>query len=381
MRWIALVLALVMLASLAACAGAEKRGDRAAAVGDWKSAEAMYGEAVRKDPQNPEKRAKWQEARTRALTDAMNRARACQVSQDWECYYLEADYAARLEPGSAEYAAMRADAGRNVAFLRLRRAVEASQRRDHRAAFDLLAQARAASSDPGVEAEAARVSPGIVRGAVDDAMQLRGSQQYAQSIELLTLAANVDGGVRPTLDQVRGEYERWLDAQYEAAVQAGDTLLREQRFAEAQSQYEAALKFRSGGRAAPLARYARALVQGDAAVQRRDWPRATAAYDEAVRTGMDGQGGYAATQLERVRVRPYAIRLRSVLVKPIRPTAPRGPATAAAASTGSSACSRAPPSTARATAAAPRSTSTTRSPTRTGRTSSRPSRSPTAASS
>jgi hypothetical protein len=95
-------------------------------------------------------------------------------------------------------------------------------------------------------------------------------------------------------------------------------LHRERRFAEAQAQYEAALKFRKGGRAEPLARYARALAQGDAAVQRRDWPAATAAYDDAVRTGMD-TGGYAASQLDRVRLRPFAIRLRSAVVKPFRP--------------------------------------------------------------
>ena len=150
-------------------------------------------------------------------------------------------------------------------------------------------------------------------------MQLRAQQQYPQAIDLLALAAGVDGGVRPTLDQVRGEYDRWLDAQYEAAAQQGDQLVRERRFAEAQARYEAALQFRKGGRAEPLARYARALALGDAAVQRRDWPAATHAYDDAVKTGMDGQGGYAAAQLERVRIRPYAIRLRSVLVKPIRP--------------------------------------------------------------
>ncbi len=316
MRRIALALA---VATLAACASHEKLGDRAAAVGDWKSAEAQYAEAARADPQNAEKRAKWQQARTQAIQGAVAAARACQVSQDWECAFAESDYLVRLEPGSAEYAGMRVEAGRNAAFLRLRRASEAGARRDHRAAFDLLAQAKAASNDPGVQAEAARLQPGLVQAAVQDAMQLRAKQQYPPAIDLLALAASVDGSVRPTLDQVRGEYDRWLDARYEAAAQQGDALLRERRFAEAQAQYEAALKVKKGGRAEPLARYARALAQGDAAVQRRDWPRATAAYDEAVKSGLDGQGGYAAVQLALVQIRPYAIRLRSVLVKPIRP--------------------------------------------------------------
>jgi tetratricopeptide (TPR) repeat protein len=312
-------LALAVTLTLLACASNEKRGDRAAATGDWKNAEAQYAEALRKDPQNAEKRAKWQQARHQALTDAIARNRACQVSQDWECAFAEADYLVRLEPGMADYAALRADAGRNVAYLRLRRAAEAGQRRDHHAAFDLLAQARAASNDPGVEKEAARVSPGLVSGAVQDAMALRATQQYPQALDLLTLAANVDGKVRTTLDQVRVEYDRWLDAQYEAAAQQGDALLREQRYAEAAARYDAALQFRKGGRAQPLARYAHGVANGDAAVQRRDWAAATAAYDDAIRTGMDQGSGYAAAQLERVRIRPMAIRVRSVIVKPFRP--------------------------------------------------------------
>ena len=314
-----IALALLPIAVLAACAGHEKLGDRAAATGDWKTAEAQYGEALRNDPGSAEKRAKWQQARQQALAGAVAASRACQISQDWECAFGEADYLVRMEPGTAEYAALRAEAGRNVALLRLRRAEDAAQRRDHRAAFELLAQARAASNDPAVQAEASRVALGLVKGAVQDAQALRAEQQYPQAIDLLTLAATVDGGVRATLSQVRGEYDRWLDVQCEAAAQQGDALLRERRFAEAQARYEAALQFKKSSRAEPLARYARALVQAEAAVQRRDWPVATRAYDEAVATGMDGNGGYAAAQLERVRIRPYAIRLRSVLVKPIRP--------------------------------------------------------------
>lgn len=312
-----LALALVTLSALA-CASSEKLGDRAAATGDWKTAEARYAAALRDDPQNPEKRAKWQQARQAAIQGAVAAARACQVSQDWECVFAESDYLAGMEPGSAEFAQMRADAARNAAHLRLRKASEAAQRRDHRAAFALLDQARSATPDPGVHAEAQRIAPAIVRAAVEDAMALRGQQQYPQAIALLELAAAVDGRVRANLEQVKGEYDRWLTAQYEAAAQQGDALLRERRFAEAQAQYEAALRFKSGGRAEPLARYARGLAQGDAAVQRRDWVAAAGAYADAVKTGMDA-GGYAASQLERVRFRPVAIRVRTAVVKPFRP--------------------------------------------------------------
>lgn len=309
---------LVPLALLVACAGHEKAGDRAAAVGDWKGAERAYAEALRKDPNDPAKRAKYQSARQQALQAAVAHAHACRVSQDWECVLAESDYALRLEPGSAEIAATRADAARNAGFLRLRRSQEALSRRDHRAAFDLFTQGRDVSNDPGVHAEAARLAPTLVRGAVDEAERQRAAQQYPGAIELLGLAASLDGSVRPRLDQVRGEYDRWLDQQYELEARQGDGLLRERRFVEAQARYEAAQRWKKGGRAEPLGRYARGLAQGEQAVARRDWPRATAAYEEAVRTGMDSNG-YAAAELERVRIRPYAIRVRSVLVKPVRP--------------------------------------------------------------
>ncbi len=314
-----IALALLSLAVLAACASAQKTGDQAAATGDWKTAEANYAAVLRDDPGNAEKRARWQNARQNALKGAVDRCRACQVSQDWECAYAEADYLARMEPGSADYAALRVDVGRQAAYGRLRRASEASARRDHRAAFDLLAQARAASNDPKVQAEAAKLQPTIVGAAVRDAQAYRAQQQFGPAVDLLTMAAALDGSVRPQLSQAQAEYDAWLTAQYEAKAQQGDALLRERRFAEAAARYDEALRIRKGGRAEPLARYARSLQAGEAAVQRKDWPAAARAYDDAVRTGMDGTNGYAAQQLDRVALRTYAVRVRSALVRPIRP--------------------------------------------------------------
>jgi tetratricopeptide (TPR) repeat protein len=317
MRRIALVLLPVLV--LAACASAQKTGDQAAATGDWKTAEANYAQVLRDDPNNPEKRARWQDARTKALQGAIDKSRACQVAQDWECAFAEADYLVRMEPGSTDYAAVRAEVGRQAAYGRLSRARQAAQVRDHRTAFASLAAARAASNDPALQAEASKLQPTIVAGAVKDALALRTQQQYPQALELLTAAANLDGSVRPTLDQTRAEYDRWIDGQYEAQARQGDAFMRERRFAEAAASYDAALKLKKGGRAEPLLRYARALQAGDGAVQRKDWPAATRAYDEAVKTGMDGTNGYAQVQLDRVQLRPYAIRVRSALVRPIRP--------------------------------------------------------------
>src|SRR5512133_3244608 len=87
-----IALALLPLAVLAACASAQKVADQAAATGDWKTAEANYAQVLRDDPNNPEKRARWQNARTKALEGAVAKAHACQVSQDFECAFGEADY-------------------------------------------------------------------------------------------------------------------------------------------------------------------------------------------------------------------------------------------------------------------------------------------------
>jgi len=312
-------LSLLLIALVAACASAQKVGDQAAATGDWKTAEANYSQVLRDDPNDPEKHARWQNARQQALQASRAHCRACQASQDWECAFGEAEYLVRMEPGSTEYATLRSETGWQAAHARLRLAAEGAQRGDHRSALELLAQARAASNDAGVQAEAARLQPTIVSGAVKNAMQLRSQQQYPEALELLAAAAALDGAVRPTLEQVRGESDRWLEARYEAQARQGDALLHEGRFAEAAQAYEAAVALRRGGRAEPLARYARDLRAGEAAVQRRDWSAATRAYDDALRTGMDGTENYARRQLDRVQVRTWAIRVRSTLVRPIQP--------------------------------------------------------------
>ena len=314
-----IALSLLLIALLAACASAQKVGDQAAATGDWKTAEANYSQVLRDDPNDPEKRARWQGARQQAIQASLAHCRACQASQDWECAFDEAEYLVRMEPGSTEYATLRFETGRQAAHARLRLAAEDARRGDHRSAFELLAQARAASTDAGVQAEAARLQPTIVSGGVKQAMQLRSQQQYPEALELLAAAAALDGAVRPTLEQVRGERDRWLEARYEAQARQGDVLLQEGRFAEAAQAYEAAVALRRGGRAEPLARYARDLRAGEVAVQHRDWPAATRAYDSALRTGMDGTEGYARHQLDRVQVRNWAIHLSSTLVRPIQP--------------------------------------------------------------
>jgi hypothetical protein len=310
--------ALLALAALLACTSARRLGDQAAATGDWKSAERAYAQALRDDPDDPEARTRWQTARAKALATSVARARACAGAEDWECAFAEADYAVQLDGADGELARFRRDAAREAARTRLRRAEDAGRRRDHAEALELLAGARAASDEPGIRAEAQRLQPAIVRGAVEAAEALRRERQYPQAIALLEAAAGADGSVRPRLEAARAEHARLLDEEYARLEREGDAHLARREWADAQERYDAATRVRGGGRAATLARYAGHLRAGEAATQARDWPRATQAYQAAVALGLD-RGDVAARELEAVRVRRYAVQLRRVLVRPARP--------------------------------------------------------------
>lgn len=308
---------LLVLLLVGACAAHEKTGDRAAALGDWRSAERSYAEALRKDPEKKELQEKYRQAKTAALADATRRADACAVARDWECALAESSYALGLDPGSAAMATLRREAGREAGFLRLRRAADAAAQRDVAGALNLVLSAREASDDAAVVAEARRVSPRIVRDALAEADAHRAALRFQPAIDLLSLAARVDPAVAPRVEVVRAELERWKDGEAERLAAEGDALLASRRYGEARTSYESASKLRPQHRAAPLARYAALLATGAAAVERRDFPAAERAFGEAAHGGLDR--GLALEELDRVKIRPYAIRLRSVLVQPTRP--------------------------------------------------------------
>jgi hypothetical protein len=306
---------LLSLSFTLACAGHEKAADRAAATGDWRTAERQYAEAVRRDPKSPELRAKWQQARAEALAAALRRAEGCGAAQDWECAYAESSYAHSLDEARADVAAFQRDAALRAALLRVNRAEEATARLDFRNAYALLASARQASADPGVAARARAVEPRLVRGSVAEAERLRGARDYPAAVELLGLAAGLDGSVRPRLEKVRAEQEAWLDAEHARLVQDGDALAEAGRYADAEAAYVEALRFRKVAHTEALVRWAAGLRAGEGAVQSRDWERAERAYADAARLGVD-RNGIAAAMVERVRVRPYVIEVRRLRVRP-----------------------------------------------------------------
>jgi hypothetical protein len=112
----------VLLMCLSACVAHEKNGDRAAAVGDWKTALLAYREALMKEPESPALKEKYEQARREAVVAASQRARTCASAREWPCAVEEADFALSLDASNTELAAFRADAARELALELLQRA-------------------------------------------------------------------------------------------------------------------------------------------------------------------------------------------------------------------------------------------------------------------
>jgi hypothetical protein len=279
MRRVALAAA---IAFLAACVAHEKAGDQASSLGDWKGAEREYAQALKDDPGKKDIQAKYREARAQALAGAQRTAQACAVGRDWECALAESQYALGLDPGNQAMAALHRDAGREVGRLRLRRADEALDRGESARAMELIEAARAVTEDPGVEAEARRMVPAAVEAAVAESSRLRAARQYPQAIDLLSRAARLDPGVTPRLQATQAEYDQWKDYEAERLAREGDAFLRVRRFAEARDRYVQAATIQPESRARELARYADLMLDGDAAVARRDFPDAEAHYRRAL---------------------------------------------------------------------------------------------------
>ena len=308
----------LMALVLAACVAHEKAGDQAAALGDWKTAYQAYGAALAKEPESPVLKDKYTNAKREAIADAYRKAQACAAGGDWGCALGESEFALELDSGNPAIAAFRADAAKNLALARLTQARQEAEQGKFRFSLELIEKARALSSDPAVLQGVEQARPGLASMADAAAEGLRQRKSYPEAVEALTVAVTIDPSRRGKLDALQREYEAWRAAEYERLAQEGDQALARRDWAGAEQRYVAALQMRQGGRAEPLARYANGMNLGEAALARRDYAAATAGYRQAIASGQD-RGGYAAQQLDRVEVRPYAVRIRSVLARPIRP--------------------------------------------------------------
>ena len=311
------VLGLMAAVLLVACAGHEKAGDRAAALGDWKNAYTAYRQALANDPGSPELKAKYDSAREQALQDAQKRAQTCAQVEDWSCALAESDFALSVDGGNAEIAAFRANAATKVALGQLQQAGEQAQRGQFAEAVDLMERATQLSPAPEVKTRAAEVRRAIVTGGRARADGYRQERNLIAAHELAQLVAGLDASQAGWAQGIAAEYEQFITAEYERLAREGDAARARHDWPLAQDRYRAALGMRQGGRAAPLEQYVSHMLYAEQQVGNRNWVGAADAYRSAVHTGQDD--GYASEQLERVQPRPYRVAVRSLLVVPTRP--------------------------------------------------------------
>ena len=302
---------------LAACTAHEKSGDRAAAVGDWKSAYVSYRQALADEPEQAGLKEKYERARTQAMQASQARAQSCAQVADWGCALTEADFALGIEPGNAEIASFRANAATQSALARLETAEQASVRGQLPEAVAELQRAEQLSPAPEVKARAQAVRAGIVSRGREQAEGLRQQGNLQAASSLASVVAGLDATHAPWAQQLAYEYEQYTLAESERLTQQGDAARRHHDWVGARERYEAALALRQGGRAAPALEYVKRVEKAEGRLAARDWAGAAQAYEFALRTGQDD--GYARSQLERVEPRPYRVALRSVLVSPTRP--------------------------------------------------------------
>ncbi len=310
-------LALAALLALAGCAAHDKAGDKAAAVGDWKTAYVEYRQAVADDEKNPALRARFEEARAKALDLSGRQARACAAQGQWDCALAEADFALSIEPGQAELAGLRRDAARSVALERVRQAEGETSRGGLTQARNLLAEARRLSSDRAVDEAARAAERRWTVAAAAEAEKLRAARRFPEAVGLLETAAGFDPSLRPQLERAQREWAAFRDAEFNRLMAEGDRALASGAFTEAASRFRAAQASRPDERAKGMERYANLCAQGEQAIARGDFGQAERTYREAA--GLRVDRGFAEAQLGRVAVRPWAVTVRGVLIDPVRP--------------------------------------------------------------
>lgn len=314
-------------AVVAGCHNYQKAGAKAAAVGNWKQAEAEYRVAVHKNPQDAALREQWERAKMEALNQAKGRAQRCIDERNWDCAQQEGDYAASIAEADplAQQLKRQARTGRALHHLTLARN-EIETNVVH--VFDLVDFARGLSADDAVTREAQAINTQAVGAALDQANALRrdagpagpqGGAMLDRSIVILARAAKVDPGrVNPVLASARVDKDRWVSAEYERIARDGDGALSRHDWAGAIAIYNQAEQMRQGGRAISGIKYANLVISGDNATNARDFQAAAQAYAAAMALP-DDRDRYAAAQHDRVVLRRWKFQIQSVLVHPLRP--------------------------------------------------------------
>ncbi|MFP2932697.1 hypothetical protein ACLESO_47625, partial [Pyxidicoccus sp. 3LG] len=207
------VLGLIAAVLLGACAAHEKTGDRAAAVGDWKGAYSAYRQALSSEPDNPELKVKFDNARDQALQDAWKRAQTCAQVDDWNCALSEADFSLGIDGGNAEIASFRANAAMRVAMATLDGASERAQAGQFHEAVGEMNRATQLSQAPEVRTRADAVKRQIVTDGRARADGFRKERNLIAAHELAQLVAGLDGSLAGWAQAIAVEYEQFVTAE------------------------------------------------------------------------------------------------------------------------------------------------------------------------
>jgi hypothetical protein len=311
------VLLLLSLA-LSACVAHDKAGDRAAALGDWKAAYAEYRQAVADEPNDPSLKQKYDRARAEALAGSTAAARGCAARRDWSCAVGEADFALSIDGGNAEMSGIRRDAGREQALVQVEQARSLVAQGQLQRADATLREVQRLSNDPRVQQAVSPVAGALVTAAVAESDRRRAARQFPEALAVLQLALPYEPAMQARIEVVKREQAAFLKAEHDRLMAEGDQLLTRSAWTEAAARFKAAQAAVPDERGRAAEQYCRLALAADAAVERGDWPAATRGYQEMIDLRVE-RNGYAAAQLGRVTVRPWAIRIRSVLVSPLRP--------------------------------------------------------------
>lgn len=252
-KWGSRPLILVMVIA-SACVGPNyaKRGDSAAATGDWKAAVDSYTKALSGTPNSPELRKKYDDARTHAIAQALAIAKRCHTDHDLACVDREATYVLSLDAANADAGSLRSGAHKEQALSAIASAREQAKQGEFLVAVRGLAAARALSSDDDVLVAAKSAGEEMARPAVSY-VETRLQQPpadleeqvkvYGECIEILHEVvayvperADLLGQTKARYDATSAELDRRKQAQLAAQEAAQQEVERQRQAQEARDR-------------------------------------------------------------------------------------------------------------------------------------------------
>ena len=110
-----------------------------------------------------------------------------------------------------------------------------------------------------------------------------------------------------------------IDQEYARLLGAGDQFLARHDWRGCLQPYQQAMDLRPGPPAAGRVEYAQVVAEGDTQTAAKNWKGAADAYRKAASWREDASDHYAATQLDRVELKPWKFRFHNVVLRPVQP--------------------------------------------------------------